>query len=55
MLTLVMFNTNDFLYDPIPSNIQAGIADTDSVPIQLATTQNDGMQLITFVIFRICG
>lgn len=41
MLTLMMFNNTDFLYDPLPGNIQAGISDTDPMLIQLATAQND--------------
>ena len=37
---LVMFDTTDFLCDPILSKIQAGIGDTNPIPILCANTHN---------------
>ena len=37
---LVMFDTTDFLSDPILSKIQAGIGDSDPIPIVCANTPN---------------
>lgn len=37
----MMSDTTDFRSIPIPSNIQAGISNTDLVPILLTTAQND--------------
>lgn len=37
---LAMFDTIDFLFDLIQSNIQVSIGDTDSIPILCANTSN---------------
>ena len=37
---LVMFDTTDFLCDPILSKIQAGVGDTNPIPILCANTHN---------------
>lgn len=36
--TLVMFDTTDFFSDPILSNIQASICDTDSIPLDISVS-----------------
>lgn len=48
--TLVMLDTTDFHSDPIQSTIQAGICDTD--PIPLATAQYFGIDLNITTLHR---
>lgn len=40
ILSVVMFDTTDFLSDPIPSKTQGGIGNNDLIPILSANTSN---------------
>ena len=51
--TLVMCNTTDFVPDPILSKIQAGIGNTDPIPILCANTPNVTGKCKKCSVFRI--